>query len=133
MADEMGLKGSKRTAFLKKAASNEKKTRTRRAARNANAEKQKQAARNNYKATKGTRRGARLPWHTPSPNNAGNGRRNTRRRSPPAAKPKPRKGKVMRECRANKAGCERHIKTGDCKFVHRDEPEWEMLRADQKL
>lgn len=47
-------------------------------------------------------------------------------------KAKPRKGKVMRECRADATGCERHIKHGNCKFCHRDEPEFAMLRPDQK-
>ena len=48
-------------------------------------------------------------------------------------KAKPRKGKVMRECKADAKGCERHLKQGDCKFVHRDEPEFAMLRPDQKV
>jgi hypothetical protein len=69
-----------------------------------------------------------LPWQTPSP--SPNARPKQRAASPKA---KPRKGKVMRECRADAAGCERHLKHGDCKFVHRDEPEWAMLRPEQKL
>ena len=48
-------------------------------------------------------------------------------------KAKPRKCKVMRECKADATGCERHMKQGDCKFCHRDEPEWAMLRPDQKI
>jgi hypothetical protein len=43
----------------------------------------------------------------------------------------PRKGKVMKECRTNNAG---HLmpKGMACKFVHKDEPEYAMLRPDQK-
>lgn len=43
----------------------------------------------------------------------------------------PRKGKVMKECRTNNAG---HLmpKGVPCKFVHKDEPEYAMLRPDQK-
>ena len=50
------------------------------------------------------------------------------------AGPKPRPGKFMRECKLNSEpeGCPRHKTTGDCKFIHRDEPEWAMLREDQK-
>jgi hypothetical protein len=48
-------------------------------------------------------------------------------------KAKPRKGKVMRECKDDAKGCERHMKQGDCKFCHRDEPEFAMLRPDQKV
>jgi hypothetical protein len=39
----------------------------------------------------------------------------------------------MRECRDNRVGCQRHQTTGDCKFIHSDEPEFEHLRADQRL
>jgi hypothetical protein len=48
---------------------------------------------------------------------------------------KPRPGKFMRECRDNSKseGCVRHKGTHNCKFVHRDEPEWQMLREDQKV
>jgi len=47
---------------------------------------------------------------------------------------KPRPGKFMRECRADctEEGCARHKTTGNCKFVHKDEPEYAMLRPDQK-
>jgi hypothetical protein len=57
-----------------------------------------------------------------------------RQRQQAAPGPQPRPGKFMRECRANseQGGCVRHKTTHDCKFVHRDEPEWAMLRADQK-
>lgn len=56
------------------------------------------------------------------------------RQAAAAPGPQPRPGKFMRECRANseEGGCARHLATHDCKFVHRDEPEWAMLRADQK-
>lgn len=47
-------------------------------------------------------------------------------------KAKPRKGKVMRECKCNAKGCNRHKTTKNCKFVHRNEPEYEMLRPNQK-
>ena len=54
--------------------------------------------------------------------------------TPPAGL-KPRKGKTMKQCRAtyNRAHCARH-ETGakDCKFVHKDEPEWALLRVGQK-
>jgi hypothetical protein len=45
--------------------------------------------------------------------------------------PKPRKGKVMRECRTSNVA---HThQTGDvCKFIHKDEPEYSMLRPEQK-
>ena len=48
--------------------------------------------------------------------------------------PKPRAGKVMRECLRDceNAGCQRHKNTKDCKFVHKGEAEWNMLRPDQK-
>lgn len=54
--------------------------------------------------------------------------------APAAAAARPRAGKVMRECRAGctEEGCHRHKTTGDCKFVHQDEPEYRMLRPDQK-
>jgi len=47
---------------------------------------------------------------------------------------KPRPGKFMKECKMNDGpgGCARQKCTGDCKFVHRNEPEWKMLRDDQK-
>jgi hypothetical protein len=49
--------------------------------------------------------------------------------APPA--PKPRAGKVMRECMGSDV-THLHAKTGEpCKFVHKDEPEFAMLRADQ--
>ena len=45
--------------------------------------------------------------------------------------PKPRAGKVMRECIGSDV-THLHAKTGEpCKFVHKDEPEFAMLRADQ--
>jgi len=49
--------------------------------------------------------------------------------------PKPRAGKVMRECLRDctNAGCQRHTNTKDCKFIHKGEPEWNMLRPDQKM
>ena len=71
----------------------------------------------------------------------------TRRRSPPKhvakthkahapvhAGPKPRAGKVMRQCMRDceSTGCQRHADTKDCKFVHKNEPEFAMLREDQK-
>jgi hypothetical protein len=48
---------------------------------------------------------------------------------------KPRPGKFMKECRADctAEGCARQKATGDCKFVHKDEPEYAMLRDDQKV
>ena len=45
----------------------------------------------------------------------------------------PRKGKMMRECKEDAAGCARHRGTANCKFVHRGEPEWNMLRPEQKM
>lgn len=48
---------------------------------------------------------------------------------PPA--PKPRAGKVMRECKDSDV-MHLHERTGaPCKFVHKDEPEFEMLRPEQ--
>jgi hypothetical protein len=48
--------------------------------------------------------------------------------------PKPRAGKVMRECirDCTNEGCQRHVDTKDCKFVHKGEPEYDMLRSNQK-
>jgi hypothetical protein len=46
---------------------------------------------------------------------------------------KPRKGKMMRECRSNVTGCERHMANNSCKFVHRNNVEWKMLRNNQKV
>lgn len=46
---------------------------------------------------------------------------------------RPRPGKFMRECRNNPTGCARHRNTHNCKFVHSDEPEFPMLRANQRL
>lgn len=67
------------------------------------------------------------PRHQPAP-------RHQAAAAAAAPGPKPRAGKFMRECRANSeaGGCARHKATQDCKFVHRDEPEWAMLREDQK-
>jgi hypothetical protein len=66
-------------------------------------------------------------------NNRGPRRNNrgaaTRRNN--AARPRP--GKFMRECRSNPTGCARHRNTHNCKFVHSDEPEFAMLRANQRL
>lgn len=52
----------------------------------------------------------------------------------PGAHAKPRPGKFMKECKddCKAEGCARHKTTGDCKFVHRDEPEHGMLRENQK-
>jgi hypothetical protein len=63
------------------------------------------------------------------------GKRATKRASPPkVAVAKPRPGKFMKECKADceKNGCARHKTKGDCKFIHRGEPEYNMLREDQK-
>jgi len=45
--------------------------------------------------------------------------------------PRPRVGKVMKECRTNNAA---HLMPSGvpCKFVHKDEPEYAMLRPDQR-
>jgi hypothetical protein len=52
-----------------------------------------------------------------------------------ASERKPRPGKFMKECRADctSEGCARQKATGDCKFVHKGEPEYAMLRDDQKV
>lgn len=57
-----------------------------------------------------------------------------RSRNQAAPGPKPRAGKVMRECLRDceDEGCQRHKDTADCKFVHKGEPEYNMLRPDQK-
>lgn len=50
---------------------------------------------------------------------------------PVAVLPKPRAGKVMRECQSSDV-THKHEKTGEpCKFVHKNEPEFAMLRPDQ--
>ena len=54
---------------------------------------------------------------------------------PKTAKPidvaKPRPGKMMRECRTNDVS--HKIPSGEqCKFIHKDEPEYAMLRTNQK-
>jgi hypothetical protein len=40
----------------------------------------------------------------------------------------------MKECKGDctAEGCARHRATGNCKFIHKDEPEYAMLRPDQK-
>ena len=48
-----------------------------------------------------------------------------------AAAPKPRPGKVMKECRTNNA-MHAHESGAPCKYVHKNEPEFGMLRAEQK-
>jgi len=48
-----------------------------------------------------------------------------------AAAPKPRPGKVMKECRTNNA-MHAHESGAPCKYVHKNEPEFGMLRPDQK-
>jgi hypothetical protein len=48
-----------------------------------------------------------------------------------AAAPKPRPGKVMKECRTNNA-MHAHESGAACKYVHKNEPEFGMLRPDQK-
>ena len=63
----------------------------------------------------------------------GSRRNNSRGAAAPSAAFKPRPGKVMRECRDNRTGCERHQATGDCKFIHTGEPEFAHLRANQRL
>jgi len=87
----------------------------------------------NIPSSGATRRnnGARA-WGTRRNNGA---RRNngTRRNHNARAAWRPRPGKVMRECRDNRTGCARHQTTGDCKFVHSDEPEFAHLRANQRL
>jgi hypothetical protein len=57
-----------------------------------------------------------------------------RARNHAAPGPKPRAGKVMRECLRDceNEGCQRHKDTADCKFIHKGEPEYNMLRPDQK-
>jgi len=67
----------------------------------------------------------------------------TRRNAFPMRKPaashkrvhvgKPRPGKMMRECKDDEGGCHRHKATGNCKFIHRGEPEWNMLEPGQKM
>ena len=47
------------------------------------------------------------------------------------AAPKPRPGKVMKECRTNNA-MHAHESGAPCKYVHKNEPEFGMLRPDQK-
>ena len=111
LAEEEGLTGAERAAM----AANLKKTNNAMAA---------SAAAKPVRGRTMKRNRVHLPWHTPSPSPKARGT---------SPKAKPRKGKVMRECRADATGCERHMKQGDCKFVHRDEPEWAMLRPEQKL
>jgi len=113
LAEEEGLTGAERAAM----AANLKRT------NNAMAARRSAKAPSPARGRTMKRNHVHLPWHTPSPN----GRRGA------SPKAKPRKGKVMRECKADAAGCERHMKQGDCKFVHRDEPEWAMLRPEQKI
>ena len=52
-----------------------------------------------------------------------------------ALEARPRPGKFMKECRADctAEGCARQKATGNCKFVHKKEPEYAMLRDDQKV
>ena len=119
LAEEEGLTGAERAAM----AANLKKTNNAMAATAA----AKAAARTAASPARGRtmkRNRVHLPWHTPSPSPKARGA---------SPKAKPRKGKVMRECKSDAAGCERHMKQGDCKFVHRDEPEWAMLRPEQKI
>jgi len=117
LADEEGLTGAERARM----AANLKKTNNAMAATAAMRAAAEPASPARGRTMKRNR--VHLPWHTPSPN----GRRGA------SPKAKPRKGKVMRECKGDAAGCERHLKQGDCKFVHRDEPEWAMLRPEQKI
>jgi hypothetical protein len=117
LAEEEGLTGAERARM----AANLKKANNAMAASAAAKAAAKPASPARGRTMKRNR--VHLPWHTPSPN----GRRGA------SPKAKPRKGKVMRECKADAAGCERHMKQGDCKFVHRDEPEWAMLRPEQKI
>jgi hypothetical protein len=72
------------------------------------------------------------PEHRAFLQQQGNQPPNPRQETAPG--PRPRPGKFMRECRANsdEGGCPRHKSTHNCKFIHRDEPEWGMLREDQK-
>ena len=96
--------------------------------------------RNNAPAAAATRRqnngrGAAARYNNRGPasrrnNRAFGSRRNNRTA---AAAWKPRAGKVMRECRDSRTGCARHQATGDCKFIHPDEPEYAHLRANQRL
>ena len=115
LAEEEGLTGAERAAM----AANLKKTNNAMAASAAAKAATKPARGRTMKRNR-----VHLPWHTPSPSPKARGA---------SPKAKPRKGKVMRECKADAAGCERHMKQGDCKFVHRDEPEWAMLRPEQKI
>jgi hypothetical protein len=94
-----------------------------------------------------TRRNNRAARGRRPRNNATRGNRGPRRnnrgaaawgRAAPAAAAapaavRPRLGKFMRECRNNPTGCARHQTTHNCKFVHSDEPEFPMLRANQRL
>jgi hypothetical protein len=126
LAEEEGLTGAERAAM----AANLKKTNNAMAATAA----AKAAARTAASPARGRtmkRNRVHLPWHTPSPSPKARGASPKARGASPKAKP--RKGKVMRECKSDATGCERHMKEGDCKFVHRDEPEWAMLRPEQKI
>jgi hypothetical protein len=82
-----------------------------------------------------TRR-ARPHRHFGNHNTRGHARGHSRGQgaAPAAAEPRPRPGKFMKECRADctNEGCARHKATGNCKFIHKDEPEYAMLREDQK-
>jgi hypothetical protein len=72
--------------------------------------------------------------HYPAPRGE-NSHRHTRAEGHHSQVAKPRPGKFMKQCKQDceDSGCRRHKTTGDCKFVHRGEPEYEMLRNDQKL
>jgi hypothetical protein len=48
------------------------------------------------------------------------------------AQPKPRPGKVMRECKSSNVVHAHETSGAPCKFVHKNEPEFGMLRPDQK-
>jgi hypothetical protein len=94
--------------------------------------------RSSRSSSSATRR-ARPHRHFGNHNNRGHTRshaRTHRAAAPAAAAPeqKPRPGKFMKECRADctAEGCARQKATGNCKFVHKDEPEYAMLREDQK-
>jgi len=94
--------------------------------------------RNNHRPPRPNGRGA--AWGSRRNNWRGavwGSRRNNRgapaRGAPAANAWRPRPGKVMRECRDNRTGCERHQGTGDCKFIHTGEPEFAHLRANQRL
>lgn len=104
--------------------------------------RQGRASRSGRSSSSRTRRAPRGSRHARGSNHpmaAALGHHGRRGHSPAAAHrrhspAKPRPGKFMRECRADctEEGCARHKTTGNCKFVHKDEPEYAMLRPDQK-